>query len=460
MSEALDTLQADVTCPVCLFHLKEPVTISCGHNFCNSCIRVLWHHREDTLLCPVCRHPHEENSFNANSQLGRLVDLVKLLHQSRNEEVNQEEVHLCKRHDLVLTFFCEKDQELLCSMCSLSSAHKSHYVRPIREAASHHRQRLSFYMQTIKKLIAEGQTLLRNQDRKRQELKEQMEKQKSQLASEFEFLEQLVNREQLETFSRLDEEDKVFQQKCKANLTEISHHILTLKKLREELAEKSVMSNGDMLREVKSLQYRFENLECPSVWFIPFKKKGYSLPPLYSELENIIHKFQEEVILDPQTAHPSLFISEDKKTVNYMRKRSKDKGKLRELDDIVVLGSKGYSFGRHYWEVQVGDKPEWAVGVCIDLTCSKGQQSLSGQKRCWTLGLQDGNYQVMGSVPTFISLKDKPTGIGIYLDYELGQVSFYNVSDRSHIYSLMEMFSDVLKPYFRVGQDIAPLTVQ
>ncbi|XP_004685273.1 PREDICTED: putative tripartite motif-containing protein 75 [Condylura cristata] len=55
--------------------------------------------------------------------------------------------------------------------------------------------------------------------------------------------------------------------------------------------------------------------------------------------------------------------------------------------------------------------------------------------------------------------REKPRGIGVYLDYELGQISFYSVHDWSHIHTFRETFSQVLKPYLCVGRDPEPLTV-
>ncbi|XP_004619212.3 tripartite motif-containing protein 75-like [Sorex araneus] len=458
LSSVLNTVQEDLICPICLSYLTDPVTTNCGHNFCDACIQVLWETRQTTLLCPVCRYPHEEkNHFRANPQMERLVDLVKYLHLSRTEETRQEEANMCETHNLALTLFCEDDQELVCLMCSFINPHKNHNVRSVEKAASYHREKLFLYIKALKKQITESKTLLSTVEKNLLELKEQIGKHRNRLTSDFDFLHLLVKRVQMATFSRLEEEDSDFQQKFKINVAEISDYISTVKSLREELAEKSVMSKGNILREVKSIKYRCARLESPSLWSIEFKKEGYSLPPLYSELQNIIQKFQEEVTLDPKTAHPSLCVSEDGKTVNYVRERSKDGGKLRESDDAVVLGSEGYSSGRHYWEVKVGNKTEWAVGVCSDTPSSNEQPPLLGQKRSWTIQLQDGNYLAGGSVPVLVSVKSKPQKIGIYLDYELGQISFYDARDRSHIHSLIETFSDVLKPYFWVGWDSKPL---
>lgn len=107
----------------------------------------------------------------------------------------------------------------------------------------------------------------------------------------------------------------------------------------------------------------------------------------------------------------------------------------------------------------MGDKPEWAVGVCRDPICSKRKQLGSGQNRLWTIQLQDGDYVARGSVPVTLVLKEKPRRIGVYLDYELGQISFYSLNDRSYIHSFLEKFSEAPKPYFCTRCDPEPLTI-
>ncbi|XP_055974837.1 tripartite motif-containing protein 75-like [Sorex fumeus] len=459
VSATLATVQAELLCPICLSPFNDPVTIACGHNFCASCIRMSWSNLQYMFHCPVCEYPHMEGLFTDNPQLGRLVDLSQCLHSFRSSKMVQGEDHMCKEHNQVLSLFCEDDQKLVCPQCIQLPPHQGRNVKPVGEAAFHQRQRLSSYKESLKKRLAQVQKLAVTQQRKILEMKEYMAKQRGQLVFEFEQLYQIVEKKQEATFSRLNLEHRDLQNKLRANFSAISDYFNTLKALFIEATERIVMSEGSMLREVENIRNRCENLKFPSVWTVQFKKEGWSLPPLYSELEKIIQRFQEEVTLDPLTAHPSLCLSEDRKSVIYMKKKSKVDGKSKQYpNDLVVLGSEGYRSGRHYWEVQVGNKPEWAVGVCTDAPSSKGQLPLSGKNKHWMIQLQNGDYLARGSV-TVHALKGRPTEIGIFLDYELGQISFYNARDRSHIYSFLETFSDVLKPYFLVGQDSTPLIV-
>ncbi|XP_019600185.2 tripartite motif-containing protein 75 [Rhinolophus sinicus] len=457
---ALAGLQAEVNCPICLDYLRDPVTIECGHNFCRSCIQKSWADVRDRFPCPVCRHPCQQRHLRSNTQLGRMIDIAKLLQMTRSKKKRQEEECLCEKHHQVLSLFCEEDLEVLCPLCTQPPEHQGHQVRPMEEAACDHRQRLSSYIEPLKKQVADVQKLVATQDRKLVELREKVQNRRWKLASELEHLMRSVEHEEEAVVLRLVEDEKDIQEKLSANITAFSEHISTLKGLLKEVAERSVMSDVKLLTDIKSVLHTCESLKPPAVYWIQLRREGCSLPPQFSALKKIIQKFRKEVTLDHETAHPDLLVSDDKKSVTFMRKKQRfPRNPKRFTVDPVVLGSEGFNCGRHYWEVQVGDKPQWAVGVCKDSLSRKRKHPPSEHNKCWTIQLQNGDYVARSCVPVTLVLKEKPTGVGIYLDYELGQISFYSLNDRSHIHSFMDKFSEVLKPYFCIGCDAKPLTI-
>ena len=114
-----------------------------------------------------------------------------------------------------------------------------------------------------------------------------------------------------------------------------------------------------------------------------------------------------------------------------------------------VLGNKGVSSGRSYYEVTVKGKTKWDLGVARESINRKGNITLSPKDGYWTVALRERyKYLACTSTPVLLSLREKPQKVGVFVDYEEGQVSFYDVEARSHIYSFIDCaFTEKLYPY-------------
>ena len=157
------------------------------------------------------------------------------------------------------------------------------------------------------------------------------------------------------------------------------------------------------------------------------------------------------VILDPNTAHAQLSLSDDLTTVRLT-------GTAQECPDnperfkpcVLVLGSEGFTSGKHSWEVKVGNKHEWDVGVVKESISRKGKITYSPQRGFWVITLRNGDeYRAAGA--THLTLERKPQSIRVQLDYNRGEVSFFNSSDMSLIYTFKHTFTERVFPYFSPG---------
>ncbi|XP_039358248.1 butyrophilin subfamily 1 member A1-like [Mauremys reevesii] len=159
--------------------------------------------------------------------------------------------------------------------------------------------------------------------------------------------------------------------------------------------------------------------------------------------------YSVDVTLDPDTANPWLVLSEDRKRVRLRDRRQDLPDNPERFDPFpCVLGAEGFAGGRHYWEVEVGDKTEWDLGVCRESVSRKGELT---HKDYWRLKLRDVEYSACTSPTTPLPVSVRPSRVGIFLDYEAGEVSFYNVTDRSHLFTFIGTFSGKLRPYFYPG---------
>ncbi|XP_066103575.1 butyrophilin subfamily 2 member A2-like [Saccopteryx bilineata] len=168
-----------------------------------------------------------------------------------------------------------------------------------------------------------------------------------------------------------------------------------------------------------------------------------------------------DVVLDPDTAHPELFLSEDRRSVRRGPCRQSVPDNPERFDcRPCVLGAESFSSGRHYWEVEVENVMVWAVGVCRDSVARKGEALLVPENGFWTLEMFGNQYRVLSSPEKILPLKERLRRVAVFLDYESGDVSFYNMRDRSHIYTCpRSLFSGPLRPFFRLGSDDSPLFI-
>lgn len=172
-----------------------------------------------------------------------------------------------------------------------------------------------------------------------------------------------------------------------------------------------------------------------------------------------------EVILDPVTAQRNLVVSDDGRQVRYEERKSVHaEGPRRFSPALFVLAREGLASGRHYWEVDVGRKTAWTLGVANATARRKGEIKLSPEGGFWCLWLKNAEVKALASLRLPLPLSAPPTKVGVFLDYEGGQVSFYDVKARLHLYTFVDTFSESLYPIFSPclhhdGKNSSPLLI-
>uniref|UniRef100_A0A8D3D4F4 Tripartite motif containing 25 n=1 Tax=Scophthalmus maximus TaxID=52904 RepID=A0A8D3D4F4_SCOMX len=126
---SLRSLEDELTCSICLSPFDCPVTIPCGHNFCQSCLLATW---KEAYSCPQCRtHFSAKPELKKNTVLSTVVETFNL--RSNKSDVcpfgeNQE----AQLKDVIRCDICievEASQTCLTCMASFCEEH----LRPHRE---------------------------------------------------------------------------------------------------------------------------------------------------------------------------------------------------------------------------------------------------------------------------------------------------------------------------------------
>ncbi|XP_064414812.1 E3 ubiquitin-protein ligase TRIM39-like [Latimeria chalumnae] len=175
---------------------------------------------------------------------------------------------------------------------------------------------------------------------------------------------------------------------------------------------------------------------------------------VWKKMQKIINRVM--VTLDSNTAHPDLTLSKDLTAVTRGSTRRKDLPDNPERFDRepCVLGSEGFTSGRHSWVVDVEKLTYWILGVTAESANRKGfiYPNLKPELGYWTVQLFFGVYSAGTDEGwTRLDVLKTPKKLQVCVDYEAGKVSFSHADDRSHIYTFTHKFKHKIFPFFGLG---------
>ncbi|XP_012497138.1 PREDICTED: butyrophilin-like protein 10 [Propithecus coquereli] len=153
--------------------------------------------------------------------------------------------------------------------------------------------------------------------------------------------------------------------------------------------------------------------------------------------------------LDPDTASAKLSLSEDRKSVTrlfFAQDLPPSPGRFDP--DPCVLAQERFVSGRYYWEVEVGDRSAWTLGVCLEDIGRKGRVPKSPQQGLWALELHKKRFRALSYPRTRLRPSKPLRRVGIFLDCDAREISFYSVTDGSQVYRFSGLpFLAPLKPF-------------
>uniref|UniRef100_A0A8C0K5L8 Tripartite motif containing 38 n=1 Tax=Canis lupus dingo TaxID=286419 RepID=A0A8C0K5L8_CANLU len=406
-------MKGEATCAICLQLMSEPMSISCGHSYCTLCIisflENLGHAEPSPNMFPC---PHCRASFH-------LIEAIKEMEREMSCEEHGEHLHL----------FCEDESQLICWCCERSPRHKGHHTALIEDVSQDYKEKLQNAVTNLKQLEEECMKRKVFTTKQISEWNEKIEIQKQKIQSDFKNLQSFLLEEEKSYLWRLEKE---------------RDHIL-------ELEEKCQGSPQKLLQKPLAFAY---SRTCLIYLFIYLFI--YLLTYLFTYLLTyLLIFFSVSVTLDPDTAHHELILSEDRRQVTrgYLQDNLKNSSKRFSVLPCI-LGCEGFTSGRHYFEVDVGEGTGWDLGVCLDSVQRDVGVIQKPQSGFWAIRLcKKKGYVALTSPVTSLYLREQPLVVGIFSDCDIGVVSFYNMTPGSHIFTFPKTSSsDTVWPYFWVYQ--------
>ncbi|KAF7487171.1 Hypothetical predicted protein [Marmota monax] len=495
----LRNLEDEVLCSICLDYLREPVTIDCGHVFCYHCIIKVCESSRQPLYCSLCKTAFKKENIRHVWQMASLVENIWRMkvdeeRQPREERSPEQRAEkLCGRHLEKLHYYCKDDQQILCVMCRESREHRHHAAVLLEKAAQPYRTKFQGHRQDIVTVFEQGHQFLREREQFLLDLLMEMEQELTEGRS--------------------------------SHITKGSEEVVRLGTLISELEKKVRQPALELLQDPSDIISRYPRkkfwIEKPISPAI--KKRAEEFSDKILSLEKGLRGFHGNgtgkllrdleyktmrIVLNSQTANGYLSVSPNGKSMIFTGLwMNKYQHGQRFDPEPGVLGSKGFTWGKVYWEVKVDRiwwgaeeeeeamkyrggardvfgssylggfigitdgysspgyrneseelEEEWSqengiwpkfclLGVARESVVRRGFLAFTPEEGFWTLQLSSAGVSICTNSEPFQILSYCPRQIGIALDYDGGKVTFTNARTQEFIYEFSSSFTGRIFPF-------------
>ncbi|XP_035472815.1 E3 ubiquitin-protein ligase TRIM50-like isoform X3 [Scophthalmus maximus] len=429
--ERRQSLEEQLKCPVCLDVFTEPLMLQCGHSYCRCCVRSMTMDLLGQLQCPVCRCAVDGDNPPPNVSLARIIEALQEVSVPSEAQLKS-----CPQHHNPLILYCEDELMLICGLCGSIGSHRGHRITPVSSVYGRMKEDISCLM-----------TEFQQQKRRLEDHICKLSYNRSRITNESDVLKWVVRKEFGELRRCLEVEEVGFMQQVETSAAvlilslqnqtdQLNQNLHRLQEAHNTLQDLSNEGHLDFItkygsiaprfRESQELHQREERL-FSSVNFKPgFNHNDVKLT-VWRRLHRKVLPAPEMLKLDPQTAHPMLELHHGDTVVvcGALLRRLPDNPE-RFIYSYCVLANPGFSSGKHYWEVEVGIKPKWRLGLIKGTTSRKAKLVKTPEGGVWLIGLKDGVYEAFTSPRVVLPLTVPPRRVGLFLDYEGGGLTFYN----------------------------------
>ncbi|XP_063791166.1 E3 ubiquitin-protein ligase TRIM11-like [Pseudophryne corroboree] len=484
-------LRQELDCSICLNIYTDPVTLRCGHNFCRVCIDHMLDTQEgwsEDYSCPECRA-----IFRIRPVLQRNITLCKIVGSFLSTRPGQEETgifctycvdspvpaaksclyceasmcdnHLrvhsksaehvlcdpttalgnrkCSVHKEIYKYYCPEDAACICVSCSLAGEHRGHLVEMLDEASEKKKEKLRNVLQKLTRKRAEAEKRVQSlQERRREDqgkaagvietvtalfrdIRRQLDDLEKRVLSEISRQKQRVS---------LPVSDLIQQLEIKKDeLSGKMRHIEELCNMSDPVTVLQEPDTGDLCDTEDTERHDNQVRGAGDLDVGLISETLHTLSNIITGINTGIYvQGPTDILLDVTTAGNNIQISGDRKTASRSRLNQNHPVTAERFQSHPqVISSRGFSSGRHYWEVDVSKSVWWKVGMCYPSIDRRGDQSHIGyNNKSWCVYRWCNQYSVIHDRRNIRLPDNIPCDrVRVYLDYVAGQLSFYSLSN-------------------------------
>ncbi|KAM6951852.1 E3 ubiquitin-protein ligase TRIM65 [Aplochiton taeniatus] len=504
----------NLTCVICmdLFHI--PVTIPCGHTFCQACITAFWDAKSTSDIgpqCPVCNEKFSTRPvLNRNVSLHSLsaeatenrdsFSIVDCLKDSEAEGARAMPLFLCERHKKPLVYYCKQENMSVCCECAINEC-KTH-DKVMLETERENREML------LKKKSTELEKRLDKTERSIAELSENTAKAKVTLDqstawvnAKFTMLLKVLAEKQEATETFIEQEKGTALFHAETRLSTLQERAKQLKECKDQIAALSNLSDTQLVQESRLVEVpTFENISVDVTPNLPERLNGVTdvlsrvSKLVFEDLEKAVctavgqdkqvcsedkrpvlavvpspaapcHRRKEglnpyrcTLTFDPRTANSHLRLSQENQQAEHLTSgpRQVPTHEARFDHTWQVLCFEGFTHGQHYWELEVS-KPWAYLGVTYEgiPRKEKGKRCMVGMNELsWSLQLDERKLCAWhnGRHET-VAGHSQHSRIGMLLDYEAGTLTYYG-DGQTRLHAFHCAFNQQLFPACWIGEGV------
>ncbi|KAI4904783.1 hypothetical protein NFI96_002043 [Prochilodus magdalenae] len=440
-------LEDDLSCPVCCDIFKDPVLLPCSHSFCRACLQRFWG-GVSSRACPVCRRRASKKSPLSNLALRNLCEAF-LQGQSRQE--TSEGNISCDQHGEKLKLFCVDDQQPICVVCQASRTHRGHDCSPTEEAALDCKDKLSTALKTLKDKLDSINKLRMTSAMTLEHIKSQAQNIEKRIRDQFLELHRFLHEEEEARISALKQEEEQRVLAVKNRDEFLLGRMSSLSDMIRSTEEEMVADDLTMLQNFKSTIERTQNsVQEPEGFCGALMDEAKHLSNLKFRVWEKMQQIApySPVTLDPNTAHPCLYLSDDLTSIHYSGScRPLPSNPERFHISAEVLGCTAFCSGTHSWDVEVGASDDWILGIASASIKRDKEIPARPENGFWTLCLRDGEYRAMTSPPKPLAVKRRLQRVRVQLDWDAGEVSFSCPMEGCKLHTFTHTFTEEVWPY-------------